>query len=95
LDVREEMTGMDRETAHKILLEDLKKKKVCACFVPPLLMSDRKLHHAILSVEFVEMSDDDRNVLKRIVIGNERWCFMYDPDTKRQRVQLGRVQRNR
>jgi hypothetical protein len=30
------------------------------------------------------MIDDDRNVLKRIVTGDESWCFMYDPETKRQ-----------
>jgi hypothetical protein len=34
----DEMTGINRETVHKILVEDLKKEKVCACFVPHLLM---------------------------------------------------------
>jgi hypothetical protein len=34
--------------------------------------------------ETAEMVDDDRNVLKRIVTGDESWCFMYDPETKRQ-----------
>jgi hypothetical protein len=32
------------------------------------------------------MTDDDRNVLKRIVMGDESWCFMYDPETKCQRA---------
>jgi hypothetical protein len=37
-----------------------------------------------LPVEFVEMTDDNRIVLKRIVIGDESLCFMCDPQTKRQ-----------
>jgi hypothetical protein len=80
----DEMTGIYRETVHKILVEDLKKKKVCAHFVPHLLTLDQKHQHAASSTEFVEMSDDDRNVFKRIVTGCESWCFMYDPETKYQ-----------
>jgi hypothetical protein len=58
----EEMTGISRETVCKILIKDLKKKKVCADFVPRSLMLDQKHQHAASSVEFVEMTDDDRNV---------------------------------
>jgi hypothetical protein len=56
---------------------------VCARFVPHSLTLDQKHQRAALSVEFVEMIDDDRNVLKTIVTGDESWCFMYDPETKR------------
>jgi transposase len=38
----EEMTGINRKTVSKILVEDLKKKKVCARFVPHLLTPDQK-----------------------------------------------------
>jgi hypothetical protein len=58
----EEMTQMNRKTVCKILVKDLKKKKVCARFVPHLLTPDQKHQHAASSVEFVEMVDDDRNV---------------------------------
>jgi hypothetical protein len=30
------------------------------------------------------MSDDNRNVLKRTVMGDESWCFMYNPERKHQ-----------
>jgi hypothetical protein len=60
----------------------LKKKKVCARFVH-LLTPEQKHQRAASSVEFVGMVDD-RNVLKRIVTGDESWCFMHDPETKRQ-----------
>jgi hypothetical protein len=82
----EEMAGISRETVRKILVEDLKKKKVCAHFVPHLLTPDQQHQHTAFSVEFVEMTDDDRNVLKRAVTGDDSWCFMYDPETK---CQLG------
>jgi hypothetical protein len=39
-------------------------------------------------VGFLEMIDDDRNVLKRIVTGDESWCSLNDPDTKRQSAPL-------
>jgi uncharacterized membrane protein YkgB len=50
-----------------------------------LLTLNQKHRRAASSVEFVEMTDDDRNVLKRIVTGDD-WCFMYNPETKRQSV---------
>jgi hypothetical protein len=30
------------------------------------------------------MTDDDRNVLKKVVKGDENWCFMYDQEAKCQ-----------
>jgi hypothetical protein len=80
----EEITGINRETVRKILVEDLKKKKVCARFVSHLLTPDLKHQRAASSVEFVEMIGDNRNVLKSIIAGDESWCFVYDPETKRQ-----------
>jgi hypothetical protein len=80
----EEMTGINREKVRKISIEDLKKKKACAPFVPHLLTPDQKHQCTAPSVEFVEMIDDERNVLKRTVTGDESWCFMYDPETERQ-----------
>jgi hypothetical protein len=59
------MTRINRETVYKILVEDLKKKKVCARFVPHLLTPDQKHQGTASSVEFVEMIDYNRNVLKK------------------------------
>jgi hypothetical protein len=60
----EEMTGINRETVHNILVKDMKKKKVRPSFVPHLLMPDQKHEGTASSVEFDEMTDDDRNVFK-------------------------------
>jgi hypothetical protein len=63
------------QTANKLGLFNKKKK---------LLTHDQKQQHAKSPVEIVEMTNDNRNVLKRTVMYNESWCFMYDPDTKCQ-----------
>jgi hypothetical protein len=57
---------------------------VCARFVPHLLKPDQKHKRNASSVEFVEMIYDDINVLKRIATDDGSWCFVYDPETKRQ-----------
>jgi hypothetical protein len=57
---------------------------VCARFVSYLLTPYQKHQRATSSVEFVEMIDGDRNVLKRILMGDESWCFTYNPEIKRQ-----------
>jgi hypothetical protein len=80
----EQMTGINKDKVSKILLRDLKKKKVCAHLVPHFLTPDQKHQHAAISVEFGKMIDDARNVLKRIVTVNESWCSMYHPATKSQ-----------
>jgi hypothetical protein len=49
-----------------------------------LLAPYQKHHRAASSVEFVEMIHEDRNILNRNVTDDESWCFMYDPETKRQ-----------
>jgi hypothetical protein len=66
----EEMKGINRETVRKILVEDLKTKKTYARFVPHMLKPDQKHQRAASSAEFVEMNDD-RNVFKRIIMGDE------------------------
>jgi hypothetical protein len=56
----EEMTGINRGTVRKILIEDLGKKKVLA-LVRHLLTPDQEHQRPASSVEFVEIADNDRN----------------------------------
>jgi hypothetical protein len=58
--ILEEITGTIRETVCRILVEDLKNKKVCAHFSP--LVTQNQKHQCAAS--FVDMTDDNRNVLK-------------------------------
>lgn len=55
---------------------------MCVHFVPYLLPTNQK-QRAVPTAEVVETTDDDRNVLKRLVTGNGSCCFMYGPETKR------------
>jgi [histone H3]-lysine36 N-dimethyltransferase SETMAR len=80
----EEVTDINRETIRLILREDLNKRKLCARFVPHSLNEDQKRQRLVASQDFIELVDKDKNFLKRIVTGDETWCFMYDPQTKRQ-----------
>jgi hypothetical protein len=73
----EEITGINRERVHKILVEDLKKK----CVLVLYLLCQCQIKN-VSAASFVEIIDDNRNVLKRIVMGDESWCFMYNPETK-------------
>jgi hypothetical protein len=62
----EEMTGNNREAVHNIFVKGTKKKKVCARSVPQLLTPDQKHQRGTLPVEFAEMTDNDRHVLKEL-----------------------------
>ena len=34
------------------------------------------------------MADADINFLNKIIMGDETWCFAYDPETKHQSSEL-------
>ncbi|GFU41914.1 HTH_48 domain-containing protein [Nephila pilipes] len=67
-----------------IMTEDLKKKKLCARFVPHTLSTEQKEHRIASSEDLIATADEDPNFLKTIVTGDESWCLEYDPETKRQ-----------
>ncbi|GFS68826.1 uncharacterized protein NPIL_73671 [Nephila pilipes] len=66
------------------MTEDLKKKKLCARFVPHTLTTEQKEHRIASSEDLIAAADEDPNFLKTIVTGDESWCLEYDPETKRQ-----------
>ncbi|GFS94941.1 histone-lysine N-methyltransferase SETMAR [Nephila pilipes] len=67
-----------------IMTEDLKKKKLCALFVPHTLTTEQKEHRIASSEDLIAAADEEPNFLKTIVTGDESWCLKYDPETKRQ-----------
>ncbi|GFS75736.1 HTH_48 domain-containing protein [Nephila pilipes] len=66
------------------MAEDLKKKILCARFVPHTLTTEQKEHRIASSEDLIAAADEDPNFLKTIVTGDESWCLEYDPETKRQ-----------
>jgi hypothetical protein len=71
------MTGINRETVRVMLVKDLERRQVCARFVPHFLTPDQKLERAESSVEVVEMTDNERKVLKSISTDDESWYFIH------------------
>jgi hypothetical protein len=65
-------------------VEDLIKNKVCVRFVPQLSTPYQKHQRPASSFELDEMIDDDRNVLERIITGDESWRFVEDPERRNQ-----------
>ena len=87
LKMMEEALNISRETIRTILHEDLGKTKVCAKFVPHTLRSDQKSARINYSRDIVAAAENNPNFLKSIVMGDETWCFQYDPETKRQSAE--------
>jgi hypothetical protein len=81
-----ELNG-SKDTIREIMLDDVGKKKVCTKFVPHLLTPEQKTLRMESCGNFVEMVEKDESVLSKIVTGDETWCFMYDPTTKRQSAE--------
>ena len=68
----------------QILKEDLGKKKLCACFVPHSLTPEQREDRVTSCQDIIVMADADKNFLNKIIMGDETWCFAYDPETKRK-----------
>ncbi|GFT15152.1 histone-lysine N-methyltransferase SETMAR [Nephila pilipes] len=79
-----ESLNMSVGSVFTIMTEDLKKKKLCARFVPHTLTTEQKEHRIASSEDLIATADEDPNFLKTIVTGDESWCLEYDPETKRQ-----------
>lgn len=73
-----------KDAVRTILTQRMNRRKVCARFVPHMLTDEQKQIRLSCYQDFIETADSDSNFLKTIVTGDESWCFMYDPQTKRQ-----------
>ncbi|GFT24347.1 FLJ37770-like protein [Nephila pilipes] len=85
-----ESLNMSVGSVFTIMTEDLKKKKLCARFVPHTLTTEQKEHRIASSEDLIAAADEDPNFLKTIVTGDESCCLEYDPETK-PKVRSGQV----
>ena len=74
-------------TVHTIIQEKLKMWKICAKFVPRVLIEDQKERRCHDSREMVKLINSDPAVLDALVICDESSIYCYDPETKRQSFQ--------
>jgi len=68
----------------KIVVEDLRKRKICSHFVPHTLTQEQKDWRITACQDLIATAGSDTDFFKKIVTGDETWCFAYDPTTKRQ-----------
>ena len=80
-----QMTGdrlnIGKETGRRIVTEDLGKKEICARFVPYALITEQEQERVVYSQDLLLMGQDEC-FWENIIIGDETWCFAYDPATK-------------
>ena len=82
-----EKLNIAKTVVHDIIRNVLKKKKVCAKFVPHSLTPEQKEQRVNACRNLIEMADEDNTFLQKIITGDESWCFQYEPTTKRQSAE--------
>jgi len=76
--------NIGKDTVRKIVFEDLWKRKVCSHFIPHSLTAEQKDQRIAACRDLIATADSDPDFFKKIVTGDETWCFTYDLTTKRQ-----------
>lgn len=78
-----ESVGISEATCQRILTKDLNMHRVCQHIVPRMLSEDQKGIRMEMAGDLITAVDKDPSLLGRIVTGDEKWCFLYDPQSKR------------
>lgn len=83
-----EIVGVSKSTVHRILTDELGKKKVFAKWVPHLLTPEQKQARVQAAQGFLSRVErEGQHFLHRIITGDETWVFSFDPELKRQSAQ--------
>jgi histone-lysine N-methyltransferase SETMAR len=65
--------NINKETIRQILHDDLRKRKICAKFVPHSLRDEQKQRRLISCQGFIQTCQDNPSCLDCIVTGDESW----------------------
>ncbi|KAJ4445277.1 hypothetical protein ANN_07078 [Periplaneta americana] len=76
--------GVSHGTCYKILSDDLNMSRVTQHSVPRILSQDQRDDRMTICGDLISSADDDPTFLNQIITGDETWCFLYDPQLKRQ-----------
>jgi len=76
--------NIGKDTVRKIVVEDTRKREICSRFVPHSLILEQKDRRIVACRDLIATADSDTDFFKKIVTGDETWCFAYDRTTKRQ-----------
>ncbi|KAJ4437672.1 hypothetical protein ANN_17817 [Periplaneta americana] len=80
----EATVGVSHGTCYKILSDDLNMSRVTQHSVPRILSQDQRDDRMTICGDLISSADDEPTFLNRIITGDETWCFLYDPQLKRQ-----------
>lgn len=79
--------GISVGSAHQILVENLRMRKICERWVPHTLSSAQKAERVELSQSLLnKMHRWGTNGLKRLVTGDETYLFYHNPGSRTQRM---------
>lgn len=68
--------NLSHGSVHTILHDHLNMHRICLRMVPKMLTDDHKEMRMTAAGEFIDMADRDPDFLKKIVTGDETWCFL-------------------
>ena len=79
-----EDVGTSVGSCHAIFSDILGLKRVAAKFVPKLLNFDQKIRRMTIAQEMLNDVNDEPDLLKKVITGDESWVYGYDVKTKAQ-----------
>ena len=79
-----DVVNIGKDIVRKTVVEDLWKQKICSHFAPQSLTPEQKDQRIVACWDLIATADSDPDFFKKIVTGDETWCFAYDPPTKLQ-----------
>ena len=80
----EEQTSIPKTTVHRILTDDLHRKKICARWVPHLLSPEEKQRRVTCAEEILGLLQSNRRM--KILTGDESWFWLNQQQNKRQNM---------
>ena len=82
-----EDVGISVGSCHAIFSDILGLKRVGAKVVPKLLNFDQKIRRMTIAQEMLNDVNDDPDLFKKVITGDESWVYGYDVKTKAQSSQ--------
>ena len=79
-----ESLNIPKTVVLQILKEDLGKRKLCARFVPHFLTPEEGEDRVTSCQDIIAMANAEKKIFNKIFMGDETWCFAYDPETRRE-----------
>jgi len=76
--------NIGKDTVRRNVVEVLRKQKICSRFVSHSLTPEQKDRRIAAYRDLIATADSDPDFFKKIVTGDEMWCFAYVPTTRRQ-----------